>query len=302
MTPVSVILPIYNGENTLKHTLESLIHQTYTDFELIACIDGSDDGSEAILRNYDGKFKMLKILKNEQNRGLGPTMNRLVFESKGIYIAVAEQDDYYYPERLELQVDLLENNPNVGMVSGIAEFWNGSEISLRFPWLLLNGHQYPEGKAMFLLNYRQQIKVVNSCMMFKKQLHMDHGLYFTQHYHNVSVDWTYVLRFSLISNIYGLHQVLVRLDRRKNRTSITRNKMNQFKSARELIRSFAFEYPDIITKKDHQYARHTQSILEINQFMGLRFLLYSMMYIIRYPLERRFRFNFYNRMKKKIKP
>ena len=59
---VSVILPIYNGEKTLIATLDSLVEQTFQDFELIACIDGTRDGSESILERYSNKFKQLKMV------------------------------------------------------------------------------------------------------------------------------------------------------------------------------------------------------------------------------------------------
>ena len=107
---VSVILPIYNGEKTLKETLESLVSQTYQDFELVACIDGTHDRSRDILESFRDRFSKLTLLHNEKNLGLGPTMNRLVAHTSGEYIAVAEQDDYYYPNRLQLQVDLLDAN------------------------------------------------------------------------------------------------------------------------------------------------------------------------------------------------
>src|SRR5690606_23398172 len=159
----------------------------------------------------------LIILKNSINRGLGPTMNRLVQQAKGEYVAIAEQDDYYYPERLERQIAVLDHDDCIGLVSGIAEFWNGQRVTGHFPGMLFKGQSYPEGVDMFLLNYRNHLKVVNSCIMFRKAVHIDNGLYFTQHYPSVSVDWAYILRFSLVSKIHGLHHILVRLDRRGNR-------------------------------------------------------------------------------------
>ena len=270
---VSVVLPIYNGEKTLEETLKSLAAQTYQDFELVACIDGTNDGSQEVLENYRKFFSDLKILKNEKNLGLGPTMNRLVANSKGEYIAIAEQDDYYYPDRLQLQVDILDSIENIGLVSGIAEFWNGDKLTFKFPGILVNGMQYPNGEEMFLLNYRNQIKVVNSCIMFKKSVHVDTGLYFTQHYPSISVDWTYILRFSLVSNIYGLQEILVRLDRRTDRTSVTTNKDKQFAAARELLRSFAYEFPEIISNKDYQYAYRTQLLLELGHTSSIKFFV-----------------------------
>ena len=297
---VSVILPIYNGEKTLKTTLESLVEQTFQDFELVACIDGTSDNSEEILKTYQASFQNMLILKNEKNLGLGPTMNRLVANTQGEYIAVAEQDDYYYPNRLQLQVDLLDSKNDVGLVSGIAEFWVGEKVSSKFPEMLVAGKQYPEGKEMFLLNYRNQIKVVNSCTMFRKSVHIDNGLYFTKHYPSISVDWTYILRFSLVSKIYGLREVLVRLDRRIERTSVTSNKKKQFAATRELLRSFAYEYRDIISKEDYEYAMGTQTIMEVNHKLGFTFLVSSLKNITIHPHDPRFRKSLLNRLRKKF--
>lgn len=288
MTKVSVILPIYNGAKTLAQTLTSLVEQTFKDYELIACIDGSSDDSEKILRSFESKFSKLVILKNPKNLGLGPTMNKLVHYSSGQYIAVAEQDDYYYPERLELQVNVLDNDQTIGLVSGISEFWDGKAITGRFPGLLVNGNQYPEGEEMFLLNYRKQIKVVNSCMMFRKNVHINNGLYFTKHYPSISVDWTYILRFSLVSKIHGIHKTLVRLDRRIERSSVTSNKKKQFKATRELLRSFAYEYPQIIKSSDYKFAMRTQYLMEINSKSGLQYLFSLLYHFLKNPLEKRY--------------
>lgn len=301
MVKVSVILPVYNGAHTLSKTLDSLHNQTYKDFELIACIDGSSDASQNILKSYSNKFFRLTILKNEKNRGLGPTMNRLLAHAKGEYVAVAEQDDYYIAERLEIQMKLLNKLPDIGMVSGIAEFMDGEKVTAKFPGILVENFQYPRGKEMFLLNYKQQIKVVNSCMMFKKQVHIDNGLYFTQHYPSISVDWTYVLRFSLVSNIYGINQVLVKIDRSINRNSVTTNKQMQFLASRELIGSMAYEFPNIITKKDFKYAFRTQLLLEWGHNYGIRFFTKGLYYMVKYFKDRRFKEKFVKRINKSYK-
>jgi|SRR5690554_2975180 len=297
---VSVILPIYNGEKTLKETLDSLTNQTFQDFELVACIDGTNDDSENILKSYKERFAKLSILRNERNLGLGPTMNKLISNSEGDYIAVSEQDDYYYPNRLQLQVNILNRNKDIGLVSGIAEFWNGEKVTSKFPGILVHKGQYPEREEMFLLNYRNQIKVVNSCMMFRKSVHIDNGLYFTKHHPSISVDWTYVLRFSLISKIYGIHDVLVRLDRRPNRTSVTTFQDRKFAATRELLRSFAYEYPEIISKKDYKYALRTQISMEVNHLSGISFILSSLKNIIIFPRDERFRASFIKRIKRKF--
>jgi glycosyltransferase involved in cell wall biosynthesis len=284
---LSIILPIHNGEETLAETLESLVNQTYKDFELLACIDGTKDNSINILNQYKNRFKQLHILENSVNRGLGATMNRLVSQTSGEYIAVAEQDDVYYPERLALQVAVLDSYPSVGLVSGIADFWNGERITTRFPGLLVSGNQYPQGKELFLWMYREQSKIVNSCMMFRKSVHIDNGLYFSKHYPSISVDWSYFLRFSLVSEVYGIHKSLVRLDRRRNRNSVTTKKNSMYLATHELLRSFKYEFPDLITKKDYRYAVNTQRLLELGHYPTFKFFLLGFYFLIENPSDPR---------------
>lgn len=296
---LSIILPVYNGESTLKLTLDSLVNQSFNEFEVIACIDGTKDNSKQIIESYNTKFKGLTILENKLNRGLGSTMNRLVYEANGEYIAIAEQDDYYYPDRLKQQVEVLNQFDDVGMVSGIADFWNGEKITSRFPGILVEGKQYPSNKDMFLLNYKKQIKVANSCMMFRKSTHVENGLYFTQHYPSVGVDWTYVMRFSLVSNIYGISNSLVRLDRRQDRSSVTSKKQIMFKASRELIRSFAYEFPNLISKNDYKYALNTQRLLELGHFSKIKFAFLGTYYSLRYFNDKRFVIKLRKRILKK---
>jgi glycosyltransferase involved in cell wall biosynthesis len=284
---VSVILPIYNGEKTLAKTLESLQHQTFQDFELVVCIDGSKDASLQIVEAVKDKFKKTTILSNDENLGLGPTMNKLVFHTQGDYIAVAEQDDVYYEDRLKKQVEVLDANPDIGLVSGIADFWDGEKIGFRFPGILVNGKQYPTGKEMFLFNYRYQMKVVNTCMMFRKATHVNHGLYFSKHYPNIPIDWAYVLRFCLYDNIYGIPESLVLLDRRNDRNSITKNKKIHFLAALELLRSFKFEYPQIVSEKEYKFGKTTQQLMRLSEYNKFEWPIHFVKFFFQNPTDDR---------------
>jgi glycosyltransferase involved in cell wall biosynthesis len=295
---VSIILPVYNGEESLARTLDSLVAQTFKDYEILACIDGSHDKSLEIIESYKEKFDVLKIFQNENNRGLGPTMNRLVYNTSGEYIAVAEQDDYYYPYRIEKQVKILDTKKEVGIVSGIAGFWNGKQVNFKFPGILVSGKSYPQGEELFLLNYRKGVKVVNSCMMFRKQMHIENGLYFTQHFPSLGVDWTYILRASLVTQVYGLKDVLVNLDRRSERGSLTTKKDKMFRASRELIRSMKYEFDDIITEQDYKFALNTQRQLELGYHGGVTFLAKGLFYWFRYK-DMRFYFKVLKKLKKK---
>lgn len=277
---VTIMLPVYNGEATIEKTIKSLLNQTFQNFELIICLDGCVDNSNKIVRSFNDP--RIVILENPINLGLAKTLNKIVYfsNSNTTYLAMAEQDDYYYPNRLELQYRFLEENCEYGLVSGLAEFISDNEDrKLFFPGILVAGKQYPkEFKEFFLFTYREQIKVVNTCMMLRKSVHIENGLYFNSHFPNVSIDWAYLLRFCKHASVYGLHEPLVKMDRRSSRNSITKNKNNQYRAARELLRFFRFESPDLVSDRDYKYALFTQIILELRNSTFLKRLIMLIIY------------------------
>ena len=276
---VSIILPVYNGESTLENSINSLLQQTYGNFELIICDDGSSDSSLKILNNIADP--RIKIITNDKNYGLAYTLNKLISCTSNYskYIAMSEQDDYYYPDRIEVQKYFLDKNKEYGMISGIAEHWNGSKVTMKFPGLLVNGGKYPKGHEMFKLNYREQLKVVNSCLMLRRSVHFKNKLFWSEGYPSISVDWDYILRFSLIANIYGINKVLVRLNRSLINQSLTQNKKLQHHISRELIHNFYKEFPSLISKEDYNYAKCTQNYLELKKKKHF-FRLVSVLFII----------------------
>lgn len=285
---VSVILPVYNGERTIEATIQSLLDQTFKSFELVVCIDGTNDASEFIVNSF-GDYR-IRTIRNEKNLGLGRTLNRLVSQlhPSTKYIAIAEQDDYYYPYRLQKQVEHLEKNENCVLVSGIAEHFDGETVKSTFPGLLVRGDNYPSDKIEnFLLNYCDQIKVVNSCMMIRKSFHLNNGLYFSMHYPSISVDWSYVLRVSLLGKIDGLNIPLVRLDRRAIRSSLTMNKDKQFSAAREVLRAFRFENSNYVTQSVYRNALTTQHLLEISSSTRLKAAYSFVKYFSQNPFDSR---------------
>ncbi|MDQ3393237.1 MAG: glycosyltransferase [Bacteroidota bacterium] len=256
---VSIILPIYNGEKTISKTLDSLLNQSYSDYELVACIDGTSDGSEEILKGLNDP--RIRIIKNQKNMGLGRTLNKLISYTNpnAPYLAIAEQDDWYYPYRLEMQVKFLDENPEVGLVSGIADHIRGGRINGKVPGMLVRGLQYPKDPIeMLKLNFREKIKVQQTCMMFRRSVHIDNGFYFSQHFHTVPIDWMYILRFSLVSQIHGFNTSLVKKDREGDRNSATSNLQMMHYNDRELIRSAYWEFSKILTKDDYKYALNSK--------------------------------------------
>ena len=278
---VTIILPVYNGEKTLKATLESLINQTYSNFELLICIDGTNDSSKDIAVSFNDS--RIAVYENAKNVGLGPNVNKLISLSskESQYIAMAEQDDIYVKTRIEKQVAVMEQHSHVGLVSGIAEFVSDSG-NLLFPDILVNGKQFPQGEALFKFLYKNQLKVVNTCMMFRRQVHIDNKLIFTDRYPNMNVDWDYVLRFSLVSNVYGIPEKLVTMNRKGSNKSVTTNKKVQHETSRQLLKDFRNEFSDLVSHSDYKEALKFHRKIELGHHNKLGILVYSISYFLLY--------------------
>jgi glycosyltransferase involved in cell wall biosynthesis len=109
---VSVIMPVYNAANFLTQSVESILKQTFTDFELIVINDGSTDNSEEIIKGYnDQRIRYYK----QANAGVANTLNRGVFLAKGKYIWRHDADDISLPEKLQEEFTFLKANPDVAL-------------------------------------------------------------------------------------------------------------------------------------------------------------------------------------------
>lgn len=117
MVKVSFIMGIYNCEKTLQASIDSIIRQTYTNWELIMCDDASKDNTYNIAIEYASKYQNITVIKNDTNQGLNYTLNRCLKYAKGEYIARQDGDDISMPERLEKQVKFLDENPEYALIS-----------------------------------------------------------------------------------------------------------------------------------------------------------------------------------------
>ena len=107
---VSVVMPVYNAERYLREAVESILNQTFTDFEFIIIDDGSTDGSLKILREYADKDPRIRLISRE-NRGITPTLNEGIDLARGEYIARMDADDVSLPERFARQMAYMEEHP-----------------------------------------------------------------------------------------------------------------------------------------------------------------------------------------------
>ena len=239
---VSVILPVYQGASLVEDAVDSILAQTFPDWELIAVDDGSKDNSFSVLEKLAKKDNRIRVYKNPQNIGLSATLNKAISMSEGEYIAIQEQDDFSTPNRLESEVFVLDKKPEVSLVSGIAEFLNDDlNPELLFPGLLARKDQYPQDfKLMFEYLYTELCKVVHAGCMYRGSIFRDDKFQYDEAAR--IGDWQLFLRISRQHHIWGLHHVVVRMRRGSGRESVTKNKSLQFSETRRCINLIRNEY------------------------------------------------------------
>lgn len=119
--PVSVVMGVFNGERYLRECVDSILSQTFRDFEFIIIDDGSADGTAAILESFAQNDARVRVY-HQENRGHAESLNRGCGLARGKYIARMDADDIALSDRLRRQIDFLENHDEVGVLSGAFEF------------------------------------------------------------------------------------------------------------------------------------------------------------------------------------
>ena len=127
MPKVSVLMPVYNvKEEYLRESIESILNQTFSDFEFIILDDCSTTNIEPIINSYNDK--RIKFFRNEQNLGIAKSRNKLMELAQGEYAALMDNDDISFPQRFEKQVTFLDNNKEISIVSAAYETFPNKTI------------------------------------------------------------------------------------------------------------------------------------------------------------------------------
>lgn len=126
---VSVLISVYNSDDYVRQAIDSILAQTYTDFEFVVVDDASTDRTLEILRSY--RDPRIVLVKNEQNLGLARSLNQGIQISRGEYIARQDADDLSHPQRLAKQVSFLDAHPEVGVVGSAARWVDESLNTLK---------------------------------------------------------------------------------------------------------------------------------------------------------------------------
>ena len=114
MPKITVGIPVYNAEKTIARAIQSVLNQTYTDFELIITDDGSTDGTLQVIQSFDDS--RIRLLLDKENKGISYRLNQQIAMAQGEYFARMDADDIMFPNRLERQIEVLEQHPEIDVL------------------------------------------------------------------------------------------------------------------------------------------------------------------------------------------
>lgn len=163
MPLVSVVMPVYNREIFVAEAIESILAQTFSDFELIIVDDGSRDRTAAIIREFEKRDERIRFLAFKQNKGMAAAKNFGIEAATGQYIAGMDSDDVSLPQRLEKQVEFLRANPDIGVVGTRARL---TDACLK-PFV---DYRVPERHVHIAYNILLGRSVVGASLVFRREV------------------------------------------------------------------------------------------------------------------------------------
>lgn len=193
MPRITVLMPVYNAEKYLKEAVESILTQTFTDFEFLIIDDGSTDKSIEVVNSYDDN--RIRLVKNMRNMGISKTLNKGVKLASADLIARMDADDISLPERLEKQLAFMERNPEYAMLSSNVEKINEKGESL--------GHYNPNPRILYFYLVFHCFGIYHPTVMYRKEAVLDVGMYPETHSEDYRL-WIKLIRnyrFSYVRDI-----------------------------------------------------------------------------------------------------
>ena len=210
---VSVLTPIYNTKpEHLRECIESILNQTYTDFEFLILNDSPDNKEiEKIVLDYAKHDKRIKYSKNDKNMGISISRNKLLQMARGEYIAIMDHDDVSLPDRLKQQVDYLDANTFVGVVSGWLEYYDQGKATGNY-W------KTPEHNIDIKESLTQDSVICHPATMIRRSILVENDICYEPAY---SPCEDYMLWTRLIdkTSFYNMQKPLLLYRLHENRTS-----------------------------------------------------------------------------------
>jgi glycosyltransferase involved in cell wall biosynthesis len=192
-------MPCFNAEKFIGEAIESILNQTFSDFELLIINDGSVDNSVKIIQSYSDK--RIRLIDNKNNLGLITTLNLGIDESRGRFIACMHADDISIPDRLQIQLEFLTTHTEIGLVGGhIIHF--GEEITSSI-------HKVPSEPDVIKSYLLFACVIMHPTVMFRKSLLLIHNLKYDLNFNKVE-DFAFWQKCILHFPVANIDRVLLK--------------------------------------------------------------------------------------------
>jgi len=250
MPKVSVLMPVYNTkEEYLRTAIESILNQTYEDFEFLILDDCPSSPREDIVKSYQDK--RIKYAKNEKNLGITGSRNKLIDMAKGEYLAVMDHDDISLPTRFEKEVAVLDKNPEIGVVGA-------------------NIHKIIANKDVVQPEFDEDIKiglmmkcvVTHPSSMIRKSVLIKNNISYEEHY-SPAEDYKLWCRLIGVTKFYNIQEILLNYrDWNGSTTNSSGNKMDM--ATLEIWAQNEINYPILWKTFDKVKAKKVKTIRLFN--------------------------------------
>lgn len=269
---ISILMTVYNTERYLRYSIDSILCQSFADWELIVVDDGSTDGSRVILEGY-GDPRIRKVLLS-QNIGRTPALRRAFELARAEYIAVLDADDVAHPQRLQRQIVFLDQRADVGMVGSYTQYIDEfGKVFAEF--------RPPTSRDAIIDSLGWTNPITHSAAMYRRQLASDVGGYSTEL--SYAQDFGLTLAIAQKSGLGVIDEFLCQL--RVLPTSMSRSRKYRLVVAREGLLLFkrAGEFFKL-SKKARRLNRRIQAIYQIKlgiATLGIGSLMEGLKMIVR---------------------
>ena len=195
---VSIVMNCYNSDEFLKDAIDSIYCQSYQNWEIIFWDNGSSDSSSLIAKSYDEK---LKYFHSTKTTPLGEARNMAMKKTSGKYVTFLDCDDLYLPERIEFQVNAMENNSTVLSFGSWMEINAFGEAVKKYKIYSESGNFFE--KLLYKYNVNFQTLMIDNDFLKKNKIHFDSELTF-------SPDFNLVMKIALLNNISSIDNYLAK--------------------------------------------------------------------------------------------
>lgn len=204
---ITVLMSVFNADRYLQSAIDSILNQTFTDFEFLIINDGSTDDTSQILSGYNDT--RIRIVNNEHNIGLTKSLNKGLKISRGEYIARMDADDISLPSRFEKQVDFMETHPEVGVCGSWAQAYG--EIS--------GFYKTPVDNDSITCRMLFQNSIIHPSVIIRKAIIEKYNLAYDEQYINTQ-DYAFWINCLQHTHLANIPEVLLRLRIHNNQISI----------------------------------------------------------------------------------